>query len=105
MAEDDAVTRLDVCGILERAGYRIGGEAGDGRDAVARALQLHPAVIVLDVGMPRVTGVEAARQILAQSAIPIVLLTGYGPTALDTSAGEGGTCRRGWFGHALLTFR
>jgi two-component system, response regulator PdtaR len=77
VAEDDAVTRLDVCRILERAGYRIGGEAGDGRDAVARALELHPDVVVLDVGLPRVNGVEAARQILAHAAMPIVLLTGY----------------------------
>jgi two-component system, response regulator PdtaR len=88
VAEDDPVTRLDVCRILERAGYLVGGEAGDGRDAVARTLELHPDVIVLDVGLPRLTGVDAAEQILARTAIPIVLLTGYGYGELVAQALE-----------------
>jgi CheY-like chemotaxis protein len=88
VAEDDPVTRLDVCRILERAGYLVGGEAGDGRDAVARTLELHPDVVVLDVGLPRLTGVDAAKQILARTAIPIVLLTGYGYGELVAQALE-----------------
>jgi two-component system, response regulator PdtaR len=88
VAEDDSVTRLDVCRILERAGYLVGGEAGDGRDAVARTLELHPDVVVLDVGLPRLTGVDAAKQILARTPIPVVLLTGYGYGELVAQALE-----------------
>jgi two-component system, response regulator PdtaR len=78
LAEDDAVTRLDLRRIVEEAGYRVCGETGDGRKAVARAFELRPDVIVMDVGLPGIDGVEAARQMGAVDPIPIVLLTGYG---------------------------
>jgi CheY-like chemotaxis protein len=78
LAEDDAVTRLDLRRIVERAGYRVCGETGDGLEAVARALEQQPEVIVMDVGMPGLDGVEAARLIMAALPIPVVLLTGYG---------------------------
>ena len=80
LAEDDAVTRLDLRRIVEAAGYRVCGEVGDGRQAVAHALELSPDVIVMDVGMPGLNGVEAARQIAAVRTIPIVLLIPHRPT-------------------------
>ena len=90
LAEDDVVTRLDLRRIVEAAGYRVCGEVGDGRKAVARALEDLPDVIVMDVGMPGLNGVEAARLIAAVRAIPIVLLTGYGYGELIAGAIEAG---------------
>ena len=78
LAEDDAVTRLDLRRIVEQAGYSVCAETGNGREAVARAREVHPDLAVMDVGMPGIDGVEAARQIGAEDSIPIVLLTGYG---------------------------
>ena len=78
LAEDEVVTRLDLRRIVEQAGYRVRGEAGDGREAVALVLEHRPDVVVMDIGMPGIDGVEAARQIGARHPIAIVLLTGYG---------------------------
>ncbi|HEX4679303.1 MAG TPA: response regulator [Gaiellaceae bacterium] len=78
VAEDQALIRLDLERLLEAAGFEVCGAARDGREAVALALELRPDLVVLDVKMPRLDGVEAARQILADHFVPIVMLTAYG---------------------------
>ena len=78
LAEDNAVTRLDLRRIVEQAGYRVCAETANGNDAVARAREERPDLVVLDVGMPGLDGVEAARKIVAERPTPVVLLTGYG---------------------------
>jgi two-component system, response regulator PdtaR len=78
IAEDQTLIRLDVHRLLESAGYDVCGMAADGLEAVEHALALLPDLVVLDVKMPRLDGVEAARRILAAHRVPIVMLTAYG---------------------------
>ena len=64
LADDHEVVRQGVRKSIENeAGWEVCGEAADGRAAVALAEQLKPDVIVMDIGMPQLNGLEAARQI------------------------------------------
>jgi response regulator NasT len=78
VAEDQALIRLDLERLLEAAGFEICGSARDGLEAVEHPLELRPDLVLLDVKMPRLDGVEAARRILAEGFVPIVMLTAYG---------------------------
>ncbi len=64
LADDHTVMRAGLRLVLEReAGFRVIGEASDGREAVVLAEKLKPDVVVLDIAMPNLNGIEAARQI------------------------------------------
>jgi DNA-binding NarL/FixJ family response regulator len=76
IAEDDERTRLLLQAMLQSLGYPIAGQAADGREAVEKACMLDPGVLLLDIGMPVLDGLEAARLILERQLIPIVVLTG-----------------------------
>jgi response regulator NasT len=78
VAEDQALIRLDLERLLEEAGFDVCGSARDGQEAVELALELRPDLVLLDVKMPRLDGVEAARRILTEGFVPIVMLTAYG---------------------------
>jgi two-component system, response regulator PdtaR len=78
VAEDETIIRLDLRDLLERAGFEVCAEARDGEEAVALARSELPDVAVLDVKMPKLDGIEAARRILDERPIPIVMLTAYG---------------------------
>ncbi|MGH9405353.1 MAG: response regulator, partial [Terriglobia bacterium] len=78
LADDHEVVREGVRALLERQGYEIAGEAADGREAVRLAEELKPHVAILDLAMPLLNGIDAARQI--HRACPqtrVVLLTMY----------------------------
>jgi AmiR/NasT family two-component response regulator len=90
VAEDQALIRLDLERLLEDAGFDVCGSARDGQEAVELALELRPDVVVLDVKMPRIDGVEAARRILAGGFVPIVMLTAYGYGELISRAVDAG---------------
>ena len=77
IADDHEVVRRGLCGLLRaQPDWDVCGEAGNGREAVEKALQLKPAVVILDVGMPTLNGLEATRQILkANPQIKILILT------------------------------
>jgi len=65
VADDHEVVRHGVRSLLEaHPGWEVISEAADGRDAVEKASQLHPDVVILDIGMPNLNGLEATRQIL-----------------------------------------
>jgi len=100
VAEDETIIRLDLKEILERAGYQVCGEARDGEEAVALAASERPDLAILDVKMPRLDGIEAARRILADRPIPIVMLTAYGQDELVSRAVEAGV-----FGYLVKPFR
>jgi response regulator NasT len=90
VAEDQALIRLDLERLLEAAGFDVCGSARDGQEAVNLAHELRPDIVVLDVKMPRLDGVEAAQKILADRFVPIVMLTAYGYGELISRAVDAG---------------
>jgi len=100
IAEDETIIRLDLKSILERAGFDVCAEARDGVEAVELAASEQPDLAILDVKMPRLDGIEAARRILADRPIPIVVLTAYGQDELVARAVEAGV-----FGYLVKPFR
>src|SRR5919107_5002517 len=100
IAEDETIIRLDLAEMLARAGFHVCGEARDGVEAVELARSEQPDVAVLDVKMPRLDGIEAARRILEERPIPIVMLTAYGQDELVARAVEAGV-----FGYLVKPFR
>jgi DNA-binding NarL/FixJ family response regulator len=64
VADDHALMRRGICGMLDtQRGWTVVGEAGTGREAVEQAKRLKPDVVVLDVTMPELDGIEATRQL------------------------------------------
>ena len=100
VAEDETIIRLDLRTLLERAGFEVCAEARDGEEAVSLARSERPDVAVLDVKMPKLDGIEAARRILHERPIPIVMLTAYGQDELVQRAAEAGV-----FGYLVKPFR
>jgi two-component system, response regulator PdtaR len=100
IAEDETIIRLDLKVLLERAGFEVCAEAKDGQEAVELARREQPDLAVLDVKMPRLDGIEAARRILDERPIPIVMLTAYGQDELVQRAAEAGV-----FGYLVKPFR
>jgi response regulator NasT len=90
VAEDQALIRLDLERLLEAAGFDVCGSARDGQEAVDLAHEIRPDIVVLDVKMPRLDGVEAAQKILADRFVPIVMLTAYGYGELISRAVDAG---------------
>jgi two-component system, response regulator PdtaR len=100
VAEDETLIRLDLRGLLEAAGFEVCGEARDGEQAVRLARETAPDVVLLDVKMPRLDGIEAARRILEDRPVPIVMVTAYGERELVARAVEAGV-----FGYLVKPFR
>jgi two-component system, response regulator PdtaR len=78
IAEDETIIRLDLRQLLEAEGFVVCAEARDGLEAVELARSERPDVAILDLKMPGLDGVEAARRIYAERPLPIVMLTAYG---------------------------
>ena len=100
IAEDETIIRLDVRTLLEKAGHEVVAEARDGEEAVALAAEHDPDLIVMDVRMPHLDGIEAARQISDRKPVPIVMLTAYAEEYLVTRASEAGA-----FAYLVKPFR
>jgi AmiR/NasT family two-component response regulator len=100
IAEDETLIRLDLKELLQGAGFDVCAEARDGEEAVALASSERPDLAVLDVKMPKLDGIDAARQILAARPIPIVMVTAYGEAELVSRAVEAGV-----FGYLVKPFR
>ena len=100
IAEDETIIRLDLRDLLVRSGFEVVAEARDGEEAVALARSEAPDLAILDVKMPRLDGIDAARRILDERPIPIVMLTAYGQEELVARAVEAGV-----FGYLVKPFR
>jgi AmiR/NasT family two-component response regulator len=100
IAEDETIIRLDLRELLERAGFEICAEARDGLEAVELARTEQPDLAILDVKMPELDGIEAAKRILEERPIPIVILTAYSQQELIARAVEAGV-----YGYLVKPFR
>jgi len=100
IAEDETIIRLDLRGVLERSGYEVCAEARDGEEAVRLAREQAPDLAILDVKMPKLDGIDAARMILAERPIPVVILTAYSHDELVARAAEAGV-----FAYVVKPFR
>ena len=88
--EDDPIIRADLRLILEDAGFDVCPDARDGLEAVELARTHSPDLILIDLGLPRIDGVEATRRILSERDVPIVALTGHRTGGLVERAIEAG---------------
>ncbi len=84
LADDHVIIREGIRALLELdGGFEVIGEAADGRQTETLVLSLHPDVVVLDIAMPQLNGIEAARRILQQMKVPpkIIMLSAHGDDA------------------------
>jgi len=90
IAEDNAISRKCLKTHLESLGYEVIADVADGEEAVEEARRLKPSFIILDIKMPRMGGIEAARVITSISPVPIILITGHVSEELAVEAAEAG---------------
>jgi response regulator NasT len=90
IADDESLVRVDVREALTELGYLVVGEVGDGQSAVNLARELEPDVVVMDIKMPGLDGIEAARILTQEKIAPVVLLTAYSQRELIDRAKDAG---------------
>jgi AmiR/NasT family two-component response regulator len=90
IAEDEALIRLDLREMLQEEGYDVIGEAADGEQAVALAMDLNPDLVICDVKMPKMDGIAAAAQIADKRIAPVVILTAFSQRDLIERARDAG---------------
>jgi DNA-binding NarL/FixJ family response regulator len=79
IADDQALVRAGFRKLLESAGIDVVGEASDGREAVDEARRLRPSVVLMDIRMPRLDGIEATRRLVADGeGVRVLILTTFG---------------------------
>jgi len=90
VAEDEALIRLDLVELLTEEGYEVVAQVGDGEEAVKLAREMEPDLVVMDVKMPVMSGIEAAEIITDERIAPVVMLTAFSQRDLVEQAREAG---------------
>ena len=90
IAEDESLVIDLLAGMLPAADYEIVGTAMDGVTVVAMAEQLEPDIVLMDIRLPGMDGIEASAQIQERCPTPVIVLTAYDDTALVEQAANAG---------------
>ena len=90
IADDESLIRMDLREMLTNLGYLVVGEVADGRSAVNQARELRPDVVIMDIKMPDMDGIEAAKILTEERIAPVVLLSAYSQRELVDRAREAG---------------
>jgi AmiR/NasT family two-component response regulator len=100
IADDESIVRTDLKEMLTSLDYLVVGEVGDGRSAVNLARELKPDVVLMDIKMPDLDGIEAAKILTEEQIAPVVLLTAYSQKELVDRAKDAGVV-----GYLIKPFR
>ncbi len=100
IADDDPIIRMDLREMLTGLNYTVVGEAADGMSAVTQARELRPDLVIMDIRMPEMDGIEAARTLTAEDIAPVLLLTAYSEPELVHRATQAGV-----IGYLVKPFR
>ena len=90
VVDDESLIRMDLRDILESQGHTVVGEGCNGVEAIQLCQTVQPDIVLMDVKMPELDGIEAARQIRHQRLAPVVLLTAYSQDDLIQKASQSG---------------
>jgi two-component system, response regulator PdtaR len=90
IADDESIIRMDLKEMLTGLGYLVVGEVGDGKSAVNLARELRPDLVIMDIKMPDMDGIEAAKILTEEKLAPVLLLTAFGQRELIERAKEAG---------------
>lgn len=90
IADDEPLIRMNLRESLQDQGYLVVGEAGDGQSALNMTRQLRPDLALLDIKMPHVDGLTAAKSIAEEGLAPVLLLTAYSSRELVAQARDAG---------------
>ena len=90
IGDDESIIRMDLCEMLEDAGHTVVGEAADGVEALDLVRKEKPDIVLLDIKMPRLDGIHAARMRGHEGLAPVLLLTAYSQQDIVDKAKDSG---------------
>jgi two-component system, response regulator PdtaR len=90
IADDESIIRMNLKETLVGLGYLVVGEAGDGVSVINLARELRPDLVVMDIKMPKLDGIQAAKVLTEERIAPVLLLTAYTDRELVDRAREAG---------------